>query len=76
MSSAAKAELGLLLIYTKMAVLMQQTLEELGHPHTQTPIQTNNSTAHVLLTNTILPKALKGTDKQFHWLHCCKAQGQ
>jgi hypothetical protein len=59
-----------------MVVLMQQTLKEMGHPQTCTPIQTDNSTALTLLTNKILPKALKAMDMQFHWLHCCEAQDQ
>jgi hypothetical protein len=62
MSSAAEAKLGALFIKAKMAVSMRQTLEELGHPQTRAPIQTDNSTAHALLTNKILPKALKAMD--------------
>jgi hypothetical protein len=62
MSSAVEAELGALFINAKMVVSMQRTLEELGHPQPRTPIQTNNSTAHALLTNKILPKALKAMD--------------
>jgi hypothetical protein len=38
MLSAAEAELGALFINAKMAVSMQQTLEELGHPQPRTPI--------------------------------------
>ncbi len=69
MSSAAEAELGAF-------VSMRKTLEELGHPQKRTPIQTDNSTAHALLTNKILPKALKAMDMRFHWLRCRDAQGQ
>ncbi len=68
MSSAAEAELGALFIYAKAAVSIQQTLEELGHLQLQTPIQMDNSTATALLTNKILPKALKAMDMRFHWL--------
>jgi hypothetical protein len=58
-----KAELGALFINAKTAVLMHQTLKELGHPQPQTPpIQTDNSTMHALLTNKILPRALKAMD--------------
>jgi hypothetical protein len=76
MSLAAEAELGALLINAKTAVSMQCTLKEMGHPKTCTPIQTNNLTAHALLTNKIMPKAMKAMDMQFHWLHCRKAQDQ
>ena len=76
MSSAAEAELGALFINAKPAISMRTTLKELGHPQTRTPMQTDNSTAHALLTNKILPKALKAMDMQFHWLRCPNAQGQ
>jgi hypothetical protein len=74
MSSAAKAKLGALFINAKTAVSMQRTLKEMGHPQTCTPIQTDNSTAHALLANKILPKALKAMELQFHWLCCREAQ--
>jgi hypothetical protein len=74
MSSAAEAKLGTLFINAKTAVSMQRTLKEMGHPQTCTPIKTNNLTAHALVTNKIMPKALKALDMQFHWLCCCKAQ--
>ncbi len=61
-SSAAEAKLGALFINSKTAVSMQRTLKEMGHPQTCTLIQTNNSTAHTLLTNKIMPKALKAMD--------------
>jgi len=68
MSLAAEAELGALFINAKTAVSMRQTLEEMGHPQPRTPIQTDNSTAHTLLTSRILPKALKAMDMRFNWL--------
>jgi hypothetical protein len=43
-------------------------------PHT--PMQTDNATAHMLLTNKILPKALKAMEMRFHWLRCRDSQGQ
>jgi hypothetical protein len=76
MSLAVEAELCALFINAKTAVSMQRTLKELGHPQPRTPIQTENSTAHTLLTNMILPKALKAMDMQFHWLCCRATQGQ
>jgi hypothetical protein len=67
-------ELGALFIKAKIAVSMQCTLKEMGHPQTCTPIQTSNLTAHALLSNKSLPNALKAMDMRFHWLHCRKAQ--
>jgi hypothetical protein len=76
MSLAAEGKLGALFTNAKTAVSMQGTLKKMGHPQTRTFIQTNNSTAHTLLTNKILPKALKAVDMQFHWFHHRKAQDQ
>jgi hypothetical protein len=75
-SLAAEAELGTLFINAKMAVSLRRTLEEMGHSQSCTPIQTDNLTAHALLTNKILPKALKAMDMRFHWLCCFSAQDQ
>jgi hypothetical protein len=55
---------------------MQQTLIKLSHLQPCTLMQTDNATAHALLTNKILPKALKAMDMRFHWLRCRNAQGQ
>jgi hypothetical protein len=56
MSSGAEAELAALFINAKTTVSMRTTLKELGHPQTQRPIQTDNSTAGALLTNKNPPK--------------------
>ena len=76
MSSAAEAKLGALFINCKLVVPARKTLEELGHPQSKTPIQTDNSTENGLLNNTIIPKATKSIDMQFHWMRCRDAQGQ
>jgi hypothetical protein len=68
MSSTAEAKLGALFINAKTAMSMRRTLKELGHPQPRTAIQTDNATAHALLTNKILPKALKAMEMRFHWL--------
>jgi hypothetical protein len=68
MSSAGKAELGALFINAKTAVPLRRTLEELGHPQPQTPIQTDNSTAYGVINNKIQPKATKAMDMRFYWL--------
>jgi hypothetical protein len=76
MSLAAEAELGALFINAKTAVAMHHTLKELGHPQPPTPMQTDNKTTNEVLTNKIMPKALKAMDMRFHWLQCREAQGQ
>jgi hypothetical protein len=68
MSSAAEAELGALFYNAKIAVPMCKTLEELGHPQPQTPVQTDNSTAYGVINNKIQPKATKAMDMWFYWL--------
>jgi hypothetical protein len=68
MSSATEAEIGALFINTKAAVCMRHMLIELGHPQPPTPIQTDSKTSNDLLTNKIMPKALKVMDMRFHWL--------
>jgi hypothetical protein len=76
MSSAVEAELGALFINAKTAISIRQTLIELSHLQPRTPMQTDNAMAHTLLTNKILPEALKAMDMRFHWLRCRNAQGQ
>ncbi len=68
--------MGALFINAKTAVSIQQTLIEVSHPQPRTPMQTDNATAHALLNNKILPKALKSMDMRFHWLRCHNAQEQ
>jgi hypothetical protein len=76
MSSAAEAELGGLFINAKKAVPIRTTLEELGHKQSNTPIQTDNSTANGLVNNEVQPKATKAMDMRFYWLKDREAQNQ
>ena len=76
MLSAAEAELGALFINCKLAVPARKTLEEIGHLQPKTPMKTDNSTSNGLLNNTIIPKATKSIDMQFHWMRCRDAQRQ
>jgi hypothetical protein len=76
MSSAAEAELGGLFINAKTAVLIQTTLEELGHKQPPTPIQTDNSAACGVANNEIQPKATKAMDMRFYWLKDREARKQ
>ena len=47
---------------------MRQCLTELGHKQPATPIKTDNSTAHGIVTNTIKQKRSKAMDMRFYWL--------
>ena len=55
---------------------MRITLEEMGHPQPKTPAITNNTTAQVLLTKTMIPKRAKSYDMRFNLLKCREAQQQ
>ncbi len=76
MSSAAEAELGALYINAREAIPQCQTLAEMGHKQPPTPMQTDNSTALVVMNNNIQPRRTKAMDMQFHWLRCRGAQHQ
>ena len=76
MSSAAEAELGALFISCREAIPARHALEAMGHEHPTTPMQTNITTAHVVVTNNIESKRLKSMDMKLHWLRCRIAQKQ
>jgi hypothetical protein len=62
MSSTAKAKLGALYINAWEAIPMQLLLKEMGHKQLPTPIQTNNSTVHGVVTKIIQPQCTKAMD--------------
>ena len=66
MSSAAEAELAALFINCQEVVPAPHALEEMGHKQPPTPIQTDNTTAHVVVTNNIASKRLKSMDMRLH----------
>ena len=74
-SSASKAEIGGLFISVKAAIVpIRQTLIEMGHPQPPTPMQTDNSTAHALISNKIRLKSLKSIEMRFNFIKCREAQ--
>jgi hypothetical protein len=76
MSSAAEAELGGLYINAREAVPARITLEEMGWPQPPTPVQTDNTMAHGVVTNKIQPRRTKAMDMRFHWLRDRENQKQ
>jgi hypothetical protein len=76
MSSGAEAEVGAMFINAREAIPARKTLEELGHPQPPTPMQTDNSAAHAVVTKTVAPRRLKAMDMRFWWLRDRKTQGQ
>ena len=76
MSLAAEAELVAPFINCKEAITAHQELEEMGHKQPPTPMQTDNRTAHGVITNNISGKKLKSMDKRLHWIRCRSTQRQ
>ena len=68
MSSAAEAEIGAMYINARKAVPTRRTLEEMGHPQPNTPMQTDNSTADAVVNNKVQPKRTKAMDMRYYWL--------
>ena len=70
MSSAAKSELGALLITARELVPIPHTMINMGCPQPQTPIQTENSTAAGVVNDTIIARKTECMDLRLHWLRC------
>ena len=76
MSSAAEAKLGGLFINCQETIPARQALKIMGHRQPPTPIQTDNTTSLVVVTNNITSKRLNSMDMKLHWLCCRIAQKQ
>ena len=74
MASAAEAEMAALFITAKKMILLRHTLIDMGWPHPQTSIQTDNSTAVVLTNKTIVNKATNSSDMKLWWLRDRESQ--
>ena len=70
-SSTSEAELAALFYNCKNTISLQQTLQEMGHHQPKMIVTTDNSMAHGLITNTMIPKASKAMDIWLNWLKCC-----
>jgi hypothetical protein len=68
MSSAAESETGGVYLNGKETIPICTTASELGHPQPPTPIKTDNTTAHGIVTKTLRPKLSKAFDMRFHWM--------
>ena len=75
-SSAEEAELGALFINCREAIPERHALKKMGHEQPPTPMQTNNTTAHGVVTNNISRKRLKSIYMKLHWLRCRIPQKQ
>ncbi len=68
MSSSKEAELAGLYIMARKAVYIRIILEELGHVHPPTPLQTDNAMADSVINGKVQPKQTKAKYMRFHWL--------
>ena len=76
MASAAEAEIAALFKNGQEAVVLRNTLRNLGHPQPPTPIKTDNSTAAGIANNTILQRKSRAMDMIFYWVRDRVNQGQ
>ena len=74
-SLAAEAKVGALYITCQEAKPAQHILEFMGHKQPPTPVQTNNTTALVVVNKNVMKK-LKSMDIKYHWLRCQISQEQ
>jgi hypothetical protein len=75
-ASAAEAEIGALFINAKEGVNIWNILKEMGHPQPATPMQTDNTTAHVIMRRTCKQQRSKAKDMRFYWVRDRAQQGQ
>jgi hypothetical protein len=66
MSSAAEAEIGAVFINAKEGTVLRTKLEEVGHPHPPTPLETDNTTATGYINGTIKQKRTRAIDMRFY----------
>jgi hypothetical protein len=76
MSSAEEAEIGAVFINAKEGAVLRATLEELGHKHPPTPMETNNTTATGCSNGTIKQKRTSAMNMRFYWIKDRVKQGQ
>jgi hypothetical protein len=67
-ASAAESEVGACFHNAQSGAPLRVTLTELGHIQPPMPLRTDNSTAFVILNETIKQKRSKAMDMRYHWL--------
>jgi hypothetical protein len=68
MYSAVEAEVGSIFNNAKEAAPLRVMLEEMGHQQPPTPIQTDNSTAYIILNNKVNQKRSNAMYIWFYWV--------
>ena len=67
-ASAAEAELGALFINARESKVLRITLQELVHPQLPTPIHVDNTTAVIIVNNTIKRQRSRAMEMIYFWL--------
>ena len=67
-ASAGEAELGGLFHNCKDGCMLRNTLNDLGHPQPQTPVQTDNACAVGIANETVKQKRSKAIDMRYYWV--------
>jgi hypothetical protein len=75
-ASATEAEFAAIFHNCQDAVLCRTILEDLGHPQTATPVQTDNSCAAGIANRTVKQRRSKAMDVRFYWILDRVDQGQ
>jgi hypothetical protein len=75
-ASAAEVEIGALFFNAKEGVNIRNILKEMGHPQLATPMQTDNTIAHVILRGMCKQHRIKSIDMRFYWVRDRAQQGQ
>ena len=70
MYSAPEAEIGAMYVNVRKAVPARKILDEMSHRQPRTPMQTDNSAVHSVVTNNVQLKRTKEMDMRFYWLRC------
>jgi hypothetical protein len=68
MASATLAELAVFFHHARDGILLRTALIEMGHPHAQTPIQTDNACAAGIANETLKQRRSKAIDMRFYWI--------
>ena len=76
MSLAVEEDIGAMYVNAREAVPDRQNLNGMGHRQPRTPMQTDNTAAHFVVTNNVQPKRTKAMYMRFHWLRCHDEQEQ
>jgi hypothetical protein len=67
-SSVAEAEFGALFVNAKEGTITRTTLSEMGHNQDAIELKAENTTADVIINNTVQQKRSKAIDKRFDWV--------